>query len=147
MLKFRVEFKSSRLLLVLQLLTYVVLLLSVLYWQSDIIPNQLLLQTVTIGIITYFLFRLVVSNWRKEQSPVTFSLLGDWLETSKGRQVAWIISNKSRVSSFLLFVHLISPINSRHSKWCLIYKDQVTERDFSRLSRAVIYQQQTTGKD
>lgn len=147
MLKFRVEFKSSRLLLFLQLLTYVILLLSVLYWQSDIIPYQRLLQTATIAIITYFLFRAVLFNWRKEQSPVSFSLLGDWLETSKDRQVAWIITNKSRVSSLLLFVHLISPVNSRHSKWCLIFKDQVTERDFRRLSRAIIYQQQTVGND
>jgi hypothetical protein len=97
--------------------------------------------------ITCFLIKSLLRNWRKKQSPVTFSLLGDWLEVSKKKQVAWVISDKSRISSILLFVHLISPINSRHSKWCLIYKDQVTERDFRRLSRAVIYQQQTAGKD
>lgn len=147
MSKFRVEFKSSRLLLVLQCLTYVLLVLSVLCWQSDIIPNQVLLQTLIVAIITYCLFRAVLRNWREKQSPVIFSQLGDWLETREDRQVAWAITNKSRVSSLLLFVHLISPVNSRRSKWCLIYKDQVTERDFRRLSRAVIYQQQTAGKD
>ena len=97
----------------------------------------------------YYLLSLqaVLSNWRKSKVPVTFSLLGDWLETSKDKQVAWVITDKSRVSSLLLFVHLISPVNSRRSKWCLIFKDQVTERDFRRLSRAVIYQQQTVGKN
>jgi hypothetical protein len=125
----------------------VVLVLSVLYWQSDFIPNQVLLQTLIVAIITYCLFMAVLSNWRRKQSPVTFSLLGDWLETSKDKQVAWAITDKSRVSSLLLFVHLISPVNSRRSKWRLIFKDQVTERDFRRLSRAVIYQQQTVGKN
>ncbi|WP_293751691.1 protein YgfX [uncultured Paraglaciecola sp.] len=147
MSKYRVEFKPSRLLLVLQCLTYVGLVLSVVYWQSNIILNQVLLQTLVISIISYFLFRAVLSNYRRKLSPVTFSLLGDWLETSKHKQVAWEITDKSRVSSLLLFVHLISPVNCRRSKWCLIYRDQVTERDFRRLSRAVIYQQQIAGKD
>ena len=123
------------------------MVVSVLFWQSGIMPNQALLQTLIIGIITYFFYRKMLASWSKKQSPVTFSPEGDWLETSKGEQISWLMTDKSRGSSLVLFVHLISPINTRHKKWCLIYKDQVTDRDFSRLSRAVVYQQQSAGKN
>jgi hypothetical protein len=144
--KYRVEFKSSRLLVVLQLLTYVALVVSVIYWQSEIIRFQLLLQVLIVFIITLFVFRAVINSWRQTQANVIFSQHGEWLETNIDGQIAWKITEKSRVSNILLFIHLIGPINARHSKWCLIYRDQVNERNFRRLCRAVIYQQQTAGK-
>ncbi len=83
-----------------------------------------------------------MDNWQKIQEPVIFSEHGEWLETDIIGQVSWKITDKSRVSSLLLFIHLISPVNARRCKWCLIYRDQLTEQDFRRLCRAVIYQQQ-----
>jgi hypothetical protein len=144
--KFRVEFKSSKLLLILQLLTYGGLVLSVLNWQSEIIKYQFLLETSVVSIITFFVFRAILHSRGQTQTPVIFSLSGEWLETNIDGQIGWKITDKSRVSNLLLFIHLISPVNASHSKWCLIYKDQVTVRDFRRLCCAVIYQQQTTGK-
>lgn len=146
MSKYRLEFKPSRLLPIFQLVTYAVLVLSVVSWQSDIIQYQTLLQILVVVIITFFLFRAILHS-RQKQVPVLFSQSGEWLETNIDGQVGWKITNKSRVSSFLLFIHLISPLNSRHSKWCVIYKDQVTEQNFRRLCRAVLYQQQNVGKN
>nr|WP_297819540.1 protein YgfX [uncultured Paraglaciecola sp.] len=68
------------------------------------------------------------------------------MEVFEDEQLGWRITAKSRVSSFLIFIHLISSLNSRYSKWCFIYKDQVIKRDFRRLCRAVIYQQHTSDK-
>ncbi len=147
MSKYRVEFKSSRLQLILQLLTYVALVLSVLNWQSESMRYQFLLQTLVLSTMTFFVFRAVLHSRRQTQAPVIFSQRGEWLETNVDGQISWKITEKSRTTSLLLFIHLSSPVNARHSKWCLIYKDQVTERDFRRLCRAIIYQQQTAGKD
>lgn len=147
MSKYRIEFRPSRLLLISQLLTYVVLVWSVLNWQSEIIKYQLFFQCLVVFAVTYFVFKSILSSRRQTQPPVILSLSGEWLETNKDEQTIWIITEKSRTSSILLFVHLISPINALHSKWCLICKDQVTEQDFRRLCRAVIYQQQTSRKD
>jgi hypothetical protein len=145
--KYRVEFKSSRLQLVFQLLTYLVFVLSVFSWQPDIIKYQLLLQILVGYCITFLVFKSVLHSRRQAQVPVIFSVRGEWVESSVDGQTSWTITAKSRVSNLLLFVQLISPVNTRHSKWCLIYKDQVTERDFRRLCRAIIYQQQTAAKD
>jgi len=144
--KYRVEFKSSKLLLILQLLTYGVLIVSVLNWQSEIVQYQFLLGTLIVSIITFFVFKAVIQSRRETQPPVILSLGGEWLETDIEGQTGWKITDKSRISSLLLFIHLVSPVNARHSKWCLIYKDQVTERDFRRLCCAVIYQQQNSRK-
>lgn len=146
MLKYRIEFKPSKVLLILQLLTYGVLVLSVLNWQTEFIQYQLLLEILIVFVITFFVFRAVLLSRGQTQPPVVFSLSGEWLETNIDGQVGWKITARSRVSSLVLFVHLISPINARHSKWCLIYRDQVTERDFRRLCCAVNYQQHTAGK-
>tara|TARA_R110000751_G_scaffold212278_1_gene315682 strand:+ start:2579 stop:2956 length:378 start_codon:yes stop_codon:yes gene_type:complete len=118
------------------------MVLSVLSWQSEIIHYQLPLEILIVSMITILIFRSAIRNRRKIYAPVTFSVEGEWLETNKDGQIGWVITDKSRVSNLLLFIHLMSPVNARHSKWCLIYKDQVTERDFRRLCCAVIYQQQ-----
>ena len=147
MLKYRVEFKPSRLLVILQLFTYVVLVLSVLSWQYDIMAYQFFFQALVMCIMSFFFFRSALYSGRQLLSSIILSQSGEWLETNKENQVVWKITNKSRCSSLLLFIHLISPLNVRHSKWCLIYKDQVNERDFRRLCRAVIYQQQISWED
>ena len=108
---------------------------------------QVLLQILVITIITFFVFKVILYNWRQIHVPVVFSLHGEWLETNREGQVGRKITDKSRVSGLLLFIHLISPVNARHAKWCLIYQDQVTERDYRRLCCAIIYQQQAAGKN
>ena len=133
--------------MVFQLLAYAVLVLSVLNWQSEMIQYQLLFQALVLFIITFFIFKAVLLSCCQMQHPVIFSEDGEWLETNIDDQIDWRITDKSRVSSLLIFVNLISSVNARHSKWYLVFKDQVTEQDFRRLCRAVIYQQQIAGKD
>lgn len=134
-------------LLVLQLFTYGVLILSILGWQRDIVHHQFLLELLVISIIGVFAFQAVLNNKRQPRLPVVFSLQGDWLETHTDGHIGWIITSSSRVSHFVLFVHLISPVNAGRSKWCLIYKDQVTERDFRRICCAIIYKQESMEKN
>jgi len=140
-LKYRIEFKSSRLSIFFKLLIYAIFIFSVLSWQSDSIPYQFLLQMLGLSFIFVCLSKTYNSN--QKQPIVIFSQAGEWLEVNEVQQVEWRMTNKSRVSNFLLFIHLISPLNPSHSKWRLVYVDQVTKRDFRRLCRAVIHQQQS----
>ena len=147
MSKYRVEFKPSRLLVAFQLLAYAIFVWSVFNWQSEVLQYQFLLQASVLSISTFFILRAILYNWRETQISVILSAHGQWLEINRNQQVSWKITEKSRVSSLLLFIHLISVVNTRRSKWCLIYVDQVTKRDFRTLCRAVIYQQQDAWKD
>lgn len=142
MSKYRVELKPSRLQLVFQLLTFGLLAGSIFSWQSNVIPNQILLQIVVVSIIAILLFKKMYRDWHYIHPPVVFSVKGDWLESDQTGQVAWKITKRSRASSTLLFIHLSSPLSTVGSKWCLIFSDQVKIHDFRRLSRAILFQQQ-----
>lgn len=133
--------------LVLQVITYLVLVMSVLYWQPSFMQNQILVQALMICIITFLICRAISRGFSHKLAPVIFSQRGEWMEIHEDQQISWLITNSSRVSSSFLFIHLVSAVNASRSKWCLIYKDQVTERDFRRLCLAVIYQQQISYKD
>jgi hypothetical protein len=145
--KYRIEFKISRLLVIFQLLSCIYLIFTMLNWQPDIFKYGFLLQILIISItIIYFLKRLLLSSHETHNS-VILSERGEWMETNIDGQVSWKITDKSRVSIFLVFVHLISPVNNHNSKWCLVFKDQVSEQDYRRICRAVIYQQRSTEKN
>ncbi|MFT4808616.1 MAG: hypothetical protein ACI9LX_001947 [Paraglaciecola sp.] len=147
MSKYRVEIKSSRLLVIIQLLSYVLIVFSIFSWQNESIKYQILLQILVFCILTIYIFKIVFNTFCQKHSPVVFSQCGEWLETNLGEQTSWKVTDKSRVSFFLIFIHMISPLNYSQSKWCLIYRDQVSNRDFRRLCRVVIYQQQTAAKN
>lgn len=142
MSKYRVEFKSSQLLLILQLLSYVVLVLSVLYWQSEIVKYEFIFQIIVLSIVTILMFKSILDAKRQKRLPTIFSLEGEWIESNIYSQESWKITDKSRVSQLILFINLISPLNTHKRKWYLLFKDQINERDFRRISRAIVYQQQ-----
>lgn len=79
-------------------------------------------------------------------SIIIFSQQGEWLEIDGQQQASWQISKDSRVTSLLLFVHLVSSIDSKQSKRCLVFRDQLDERDYRRLCRSIYFQQQLTHK-
>lgn len=122
------------------------MILSVFHWQPDIVQFQVFLEILCVSIITIYAFKTVVLSRRQLHPTVTFSIDGEWMESNVDAQTGWVITDKSRVSSLLLFIHLTNPVSSSHSKWRLIYKDQVNERDYRRLCCAVNYQLQKIRK-
>lgn len=146
MSKYRIELKSSKLLVVFQLVTFAALVFSIFSWQANIIPLQILVQCfITLG-VACLIFRHVIQCFKRQMPIIIFSQQGEWLEILGQQQTSWQISKDSRVTSLLLFVHLISTIDITQSKRCLVFRDQVEERDFRRLCRAIFYQQQLTHK-
>ncbi len=147
MSKYRVEFKTSRFLVMIQLLSVAILILTVVCWQPEIFKFEFLLQFLFVCLILISFFRTLLLDYHRTHNPVIFSERGEWTETNIDGQISWKITDKSRVSIFLVFVHLISPVNNHNSKWCLVFKDQVSEQDYRRICRAVIYQQRSTEKN
>ena len=76
-----------------------------------------------------------------------FSERGECTETNIDGQINWQITDKSRVRILLVFINMVSPVNSRNSKWRFVCKDQVNDRDYRRLCRTIVYQQQSIGKN
>jgi hypothetical protein len=145
--KYRVEFKKSRFLVMIQLLSGAILTLTVVCWQPEIFKFEFLLQSLVVCLVLISFFKTPLIDYHRTHNPVIFSERGEWTETNIDDQISWKITDKSRVSIFLVFIHLVSPVNYRNSKWRLVYKDQVDERDYRRLCRAIIYQQQSNGKN
>ncbi len=73
---------------------------------------------------------------------MTFSQDGQWIEVGQLEQSSWLISGQSRMTSLVLFLKLSSVVNANDAKWLLIYHDQVSEQNYRRLCRAIIFQQQ-----
>jgi hypothetical protein len=120
--------------------------LSVLVWQPESLPWQWLFQSLLIIGIVLHVYNLVIPAGNAKKSIVVFSEQGSWIEISHEQQVQWHISAKSRLISFLLFIHLSSAVNPATSKWYLIFKDQLSTADFRRLCRVILFKQQTTSR-
>ena len=131
----------------IQLLSGALLILTVVYWQSEIFKFEFLLRSLIVCVIFIYFSKALLVNYHMTHNTVVFSERGEWIETSNNEQISWKITDKSRVSILLIFIHLVSPVNNRNSKWCLVFKDQVNQRDYRRLCRATIYQQQVIGKN
>ena len=118
------------------------LVLSVVAWQSNVFNYQGLLQALLIFVISVIASQSIRLSYKKVLPTVVFTELGDWLEIHGPTQENWKLTAGSRVTELVLFVHLVSPLNSKSSQWRLIFKDQTNEQDFRRLCRAIIFQQQ-----
>lgn len=146
MLKYRIELKKTYWLLIFQLVTYLLLVFAILSVQSELIDFQIWLQLLAIVITTHFIFKEIKLSFYQRPISVVFSQQGEWLEVRQDQQISWSLTGKSRISAFLLFIHLVSPLNPSRSKWCIVFKEQVNEEDFRRLCRVIIFQQQTADK-
>ncbi|MGS2721905.1 protein YgfX [Paraglaciecola aestuariivivens] len=142
MSKYRVDLQPSRLLIVFQSIFYLILLLSIFSWHKQAIPGQFLLQLVLVLIISFFLLKKFYLEYKQGSKSIVFSQQGDWLESSEGQQISYWITSKSRVTSLVLFVHVESALDKKLNKWLLVFRDQLPERDFRRMCRAIFYQQQ-----
>mgnify|MGYP001061651865 FL=1 len=146
MSKYRVELKSSKLLAYFQLVTFAALVFSIFSWQANVIPLQILVQSGITVVLAVIIIKYVFQSLKRQMPIIIFSQQGEWLEILGQQQTSWQISKDSRVTSLLLFVHLVSTIDFTQSKRCLVFRDQVEEAHFRRLCRAIYFQQQLTHK-
>lgn len=143
MSKYRVEFTSSVLAKVTLCTLYGLLLVSVCLWQPNTFTGQLVLQVILCLVLAGVFYRHFTQYCQRKIPPVTFDQQGLWTELEQGQGSSWRLTSQSRLSGLLIFIHLVSALNAKRSKRLLLFKDQMTEQDYRRLCRAVIYQQQS----
>ncbi len=146
MSKYRIEVKPSRWQIYICCIAYLVLSASVFAWQPNVVRYQLLLQiAVWLAISVY-----CTKKWRKiDRSAwvVQVSYQGEWNFLDARQDANWWIGEESKMLDGLLWVQLI-PLLQRtqprasSARWCWIFKDSVSERDYRRLCRCILASQQ-----
>lgn len=122
---------------------WALVLFSVFHWQADIFPYQQFLQVIIAVIILLLAYKTISGMAKAKPVVITFNQQGqlDYLLGETSDQ--WQLTDKSRLTDWLLWLHLVSAIDPRQRHWLLIFKDQVSAQDYRRLCRAILYQQQT----
>ena len=69
---------------------------------------------------------------------------GDWTYLSQQDNTSWQFSQRSRLTGWVLWIHISSKIGVGQSRWHWIFRDQVSEQDYRRLCRCILYQQHKT---
>ena len=92
-----------------------------------------------------------IQQWLKPQDEEVALVeeTGLWTRLDAESSNAWKISGGSRVSSLMLWVELspLMPLDNEKSRWCWIFSDAVSKKDFRRLSRIIIRQQRSHEED
>lgn len=145
MSKYRIVIRSSPKTFYLGVGFYLILLLSIWFWQPDVMKAQWLVQSLaTIVIILLFVQFLNKSKTNKVFSDAKVPTTA-YLDTSDDRviyhqdqNVSGYISNKSLLFGPFIYLHIQLRVSNRstHSLW--LCKDQMSELDFRRLCRSVI---------
>ncbi|MGJ8681352.1 protein YgfX [Paraglaciecola sp.] len=142
MSKYRVALQKSRIGLLLRIGIFLLLVTSVWSWQAEIMPFQWFVQfLMSIGLI-YIGINKIRAYKACKLLVFSFTQKGEWQELEQDNQSSWLISQQSRVMGIMLLIRVTSVLNTKQSKWVTIYKDQVCERDYRRLCRAIIFQHQ-----
>ncbi|WP_340676946.1 protein YgfX [Paraglaciecola sp.] len=118
-------------------------LLSVFHWQADIFPYQHFFQVILAIIILLLAYKTVQRTARVQPFVIAFNQQGQVNYLDRETPEQWQLTDKSRLTNWLLWIQLASPIDPRQRHWLLIFKDQVNVQDYRRLCRAILYQQQT----
>lgn len=142
MSKYRIDIQPSRFKVGLYGVFWAVLLISIFSWQAEVLFYQLPLQILLAAILTILAIRYYIHSKNEQAKSITLSELSEWEYHSSSDMAAWRISAKSRVTPYLIWIHLRSASHPMHAKWEVIFKDQVSDDNYRRLCRAVYFRLQ-----
>jgi uncharacterized membrane protein YeiB len=143
--KYRIEFKASRQRYYFLVAFYCLLLISVFSWQANIVVYQVWIQLFSAILVVMAAVVAFKNTDKYNQAFVALvSQQGDWTYLSQQNNTSWQLSQRSRLTSWILWIHISAKIGVGQSRWHWIFKDQVSERDYRRLCRCILYQQHKT---
>jgi endonuclease/exonuclease/phosphatase (EEP) superfamily protein YafD len=122
---------------------WALVLLSVFHWQADIFYYQQFLQVIIAVIILLLAYKTISGMAKAKPVVITFNQQGQLNYLVGETSEQWQLTDKSRLTDWLLWLQLVSALDPRQRHWLLIFKDQVSAQDYRRLCRAILYQQQT----
>jgi hypothetical protein len=130
----------------LHLALWALFFISLWLWKTPIFAYQWLVQTVLSVVIFIAALRHIRHEMAQAEVSATFSPQGEWdyhaAEAEDKLAGQWRISAKSRVTEWLIWLHLRSVIDPKQSHWCMVFYDQLSPADYRRLCRAVLFVQQ-----
>lgn len=142
MSKYRVEFKSSRQRYYYIVAFYCLLFVSIFSWQADVIIYQFWLQLFfAILVLTGAAMALHNKGKYTQAFVALVTQQGDWTYLSQQDDTSWQFTQRSRLTPWILWIHISSKIGGSESRWHWIFRDQVSEQDYRRLCRCILYQQ------
>ena len=145
MSKYRIEFKASRQRYYYLVAFYCLLFVSIFSWQPNIILYQFWIQLFFAILVLSGAVFAVQHNGKYNQAFVAVvSQQGDWTYLSQQDDTSWQFTQRSRLTSWVLWINLSSKIGVGKSRWHWIFRDQVSEQDYRRLCRCILYQQHKT---
>lgn len=125
------------------MLFWATVLVSVFCWQQDVVPYQMIVQILLVLIILWLAYKNFVKQTYTTNYSISLSQNTDWEYHSAVELSSWRVTEKSRITHFLLWIHLSSTLIPAKTQWVIIFRDQVSEENFRLLCRAVLFQQQT----
>jgi hypothetical protein len=141
-LKYRIEFTPSRKRYIYLLVLYGLLVLSLFSWQQDTFVYQLWVQVFSALVLMLLALRAFGEAHRDNRLfVVVITEQGEWLYVEHAEQSSWQISERSRISSEVLWLHIEPKIAGSKARWLWVFNDQVSEQDYRRLCRCILYQQ------
>lgn len=117
---------------------------SVFQWQPAVLPLQSALQIGLSAVMFFSLIWLVIQFNRHATSRIMVLCESGQCElTHMQKYSQWIIASESRCSAWLLWLKLQSVSDPSDCFWLWLFRDQVTDDDFRRISRVVHRSQQS----
>jgi hypothetical protein len=139
--KYRIEIAPSKQKFIVQILFWGLILLTPFYWKPDIFPYQGFIKLVIFAVVLWGALKSWIQFTKSTMMIVDLSEQGQWEHLNPEHQFQWLISARSRVSPWLLWVHLVSPLNLQKARWVIIFKDQVSEHSYRRICGAILLRQ------
>jgi hypothetical protein len=140
--KYRIEFKASRQRYYYLVAFYCLLFVSIFSWQANIILYQFWIQSsIAILVVAWAVFAVLHKGKYNQAFVALVSQRGDWTYLSQQDDTSWQFSQRSRLTSWVLWIHISSKIRVGQSRWHWVFRDQVSEQDYRRLCRCILYQQ------
>jgi hypothetical protein len=124
---------------------FALLILSLFTWQQNTFTYQLWIQLSMALLVMLLAIRAIADTRRQNRMFVAVvSEQGEWVQIDKHHQSSWQVTDKSRVTSQVLWIHLLPKVGDGKPQWLWVFNDQVSEQDYRRLCRCIIYLQQTS---
>jgi hypothetical protein len=101
---------------------------------------------LSLGLVAYAFQESAKLQQASKENIVLVEDNGNWYSLDANEAVAWRMSNRSRVSPFLLWINLTPehPFSNDRCQWLWVFRDSVSKADFRRLSRIIIGNQAMT---
>lgn len=143
MSKYRIVFSQSRYKVAVVVSSHCFIVWSVFQWQASALQFQNVFQVgLGVAVLSSMLWHLIQSNCQEHAQVMVLCETGQCELEHMQRLNQWEICADSRGSAWLIWLKLRSVSEPADCFWLWVFRDQVIDDDFRRISRVVLRSQQ-----